>query len=369
MEIKMEDKKRPFRPIPPGEILKEELDSRGWTQGDFAEITGKLLQTINTIIAGKRAITPETAILFSEALKTSPEFWLNLESAFRLDLLHQEQHKADLVSQKAKLYGIAPVKELIKRGWIKASESISQLETEVMNFFGISDIETSPSIAANFRKSGKGIIDTPALMAWVRKAEIEARKMSCPKFDPNKFKQSIKQLPGFSASDTLASQIPQKLCELGIRLVLVPHLPQTRVDGAAFWLDSKMPVVAISLRMDRSDNFWFTLMHELAHLLESYNSNVSYIDNDIAGKPENKIEEKANKTARDTLIPQESFIFFVKENKPYFSRNVVISFANELGIHPSIVVGRLQYEELIPYTNLRNLISKVRPVLGEYVKA
>ncbi len=86
----MEDKKRPFRPIPPGEILKEELDSRGWTQGDFAEIIGNPLQTINTIIAGKRAITPETAIIFSKALKTSPEIWLNLESAFRLDLLHYE---------------------------------------------------------------------------------------------------------------------------------------------------------------------------------------------------------------------------------------------------------------------------------------
>ena len=365
----MEDKKRPFRPIPPGEILKEELDSRGWTQGDFAEITGKPLQSINTIIAGKRAITPETAILFSKALKTSPEFWLNLESAFRLDLLHQGQHKTDLVSQKAKLYSIAPVKELIKRGWIKASSSISRLETEVMDFLGISDLESSPSIAANFRKSNKGIIDAPALIAWVRKAEIDARQMTCPDFDANKLKQDIKQLPGFSKSTALTSQIPKKLCELGIRLVFVPHLPQTRVDGAAFWIESKMPVVAISLRMDRIDNFWFTLMHELTHLLDSYNTNVSYLDSDIFGEPENKIEEKANKMARDTLIPPERFRFFVKENKPYFSRNVVISFANELGIHPSIVVGRLQYEELIPYTNLRNLISKVRPVLGEHVKA
>ncbi len=361
--------KRPFRPIPPGDILKEELDSRGWTQGDFAEITGKPLQTINTIIAGKRAITPETAILFSKALKTSPEFWLNLESAFRLDLLHQEQYKTDLVSQKAKLYSIAPVKELIKRGWIKAPESIGQLEAEVMDFLGISDLESSPSIAVNFRKSNRGIIDTPALMAWVRKAEIEAREMRCPDFDLKKLKKDIKQLPGFSVSAESTSQIPQKLCDLGIRLVFVPHLPQTRVDGAAFWLDSKMPVVAISLRMDRSDNYWFTLMHELAHLLDSYNSNVSYIDNDIAGEPENKTEEKANKKARDTLIPPDRFKLFVKENKPYFSRNVVISFANELGIHPSIVVGRLQYEKLIPYTNLRNLISKVRPVFGEYVKA
>ncbi len=365
----MEDKKRPFRPIPPGEILKEELDSRGWTQGDFAEITGKPLQTINTIIAGKRAITPETAILFSRALKTSPEFWLNLESAFRLDLLHQEQHRTDLVSQKAKLYSIAPVKELIKRGWIKASESISQLETEVMDFLGVSDLESSPSVAVNFRKSNKGLIDTPALMAWVRKAEIEARKMTCPEFDPKLLKMSLERLPGLSENDELTYQVPKKLCEFGIRLILVPHLPQTRVDGAAFWIDKKKPVIAMSLRLDRADNFWFTLIHEIAHLLDSYKSNVSYIDNDIAGEPENKIEEKANKTARDTLIPPERFKYFVKEHKPYFSRSVVISFANELGIHPSIVVGRLQYEDLIPYTNLRNLISKVRPVLGEYVSA
>lgn len=363
----MEDKKRPFRPITPGEILKDELDSRGWTQGDFAEITGKPLQAINAIIAGKRAIIPETAILFSKALETSPEFWLNLESAYRLDMLHKEQHKADIVSRKAKLYSIVPVKELIKRGWIKASGSIGQLEAEVIDFLGISGLEDSPSIAVRFRRSGKGIIDTPALMAWVRKAEIEARKISCPKFDLKKLKQFIKQLPEFSANAESTAQIPQKLCELGIRLVFVPHLPQTRVDGAAFWLNSKMPVVAISLRMDRADNFWFTLMHELAHLVESSKSNVSYIDNDITGEPENKIEEKANRTARDMLIPKESFKDFVKQNKPYFSRKIVISFANELGIDPAIVVGRLQYEKLIPYTNLRNLITKVRPVLSEHV--
>lgn len=81
----MKDRKRPFRPVPPGEILKEELDARGWTQGDFAEISGKPLQAINAIIAGKKAITPETAILFSEALGTSPEFWLNLEDSYRKD--------------------------------------------------------------------------------------------------------------------------------------------------------------------------------------------------------------------------------------------------------------------------------------------
>ena len=77
----MTKKKSSYRPILPGEILKEELDARGWTQADFAEITGKPLQAINEIIAGKKAITPGTAILFSEALGTSPEFWLNAQKA------------------------------------------------------------------------------------------------------------------------------------------------------------------------------------------------------------------------------------------------------------------------------------------------
>ncbi len=361
----MEIRKRPYRPIPPGEILKEELDARGWTQGDFAEITGKPLQAINAIIAGKKAITPETAILFSEALGTSPEFWLNLESAYRLDMLYQEQHKAELVSRKAKLYSIAPVKELIKRGWIKASESINLLEAEVLDFLGISDMDTPSAIAANFRKSGTGVIDTPSLTAWIRKAEIEARKRSCPEFDLKKFRHSVKVLALLSAEEQTTRQIHQELCELGIRLVFVPHLPQTRVDGAAFWLDKKSPVVTLSLRMDRIDNFWFTLMHELAHLLESSRSNVSYIDKDITDEPKNEIERKANQTARDLLIPPQRFGDFVSRNKPYFSRKVVISFARDLGIHPAIVVGRLQYEKLIPYTNLRNLISKVRPIFSE----
>lgn len=91
----METSKRPYRSIPPGEVLKDELDARRWTQGDFAKITDRPLQAINEILAGKKAITPETALLFSKALGTSPEFWLNLESAFRLDKLYLDQQKPD----------------------------------------------------------------------------------------------------------------------------------------------------------------------------------------------------------------------------------------------------------------------------------
>src|SRR5574337_193016 len=167
MGTDMEIKTRPYKVVPPGEILKEEIEARGWTQGDFAEIIGRPLQAVNEILMGKKAITPETAVLFSQALGTTPEFWLNLESAYRLDLLHKEKREPDHVTRKAKLYSKAPVKELIRRRWIKPTKSPEQLEAEVCNFLGISNLDEEPPIAANFKKSNKGVIDAPSLVAWV----------------------------------------------------------------------------------------------------------------------------------------------------------------------------------------------------------
>ncbi len=365
----METVKRPYRAIPPGEILKDELDARGWTQGDFAEITGKPLQAISEIVTGKKAITPETALLFSEALGTTAEFWLNLESAYRLDLLHQARSSTETVSRKAKLYSKAPVKELIRRRWIKPSKSIDQLEAEVCGFLGISSLDEEPKLAANFRKSTAGLIDAPSLMAWVRKAEIEARKLSCPEFDIAKLKNVMADLPKLSTDEREAAPLPKRLCELGVRLVFVPHLPQTRVDGAAFWLDNDktLPVVALSLRMDRIDNFWFTLLHELVHIVESSRRPISYLDSDIINEPENEIERKTNQKARDLLIPPGSFRNFVSRTKPYFSRSVVMAFAGDLGIHPAIVVGRLHHEQELPHSHLRNLMGRVRPIFAKYI--
>lgn len=364
MEAEMNNTPRPYCPISPGEILREELEARDWTQGDFAEIIGRPKQVVNEIISGKKAITPETSILFAEALGTSAEVWLNLEASYRLDILHQKQQKANLVSRKAKLYSKAPIKELIKREWIQASKSIDQLETAVLRFLGIPDLNSTPSLMANFRRTDAEDIDTPSLVAWARKAEVEANKLTCPAFKPERLKQAIPEIILLSAKEHTIRQVPHELCELGMRLVFVSHLPRTRVDGAAFWLDETSPVIALSLRLNRVDNFWFTLMHEIAHILSGHQNAAAYLDNDLADEPQNETERQTNQTARDWLIPPDLFSTFVESNKPFFSKNVVICFAQELGIHPAIIVGRLQHEKQIPYTNLRNILGKVRPIFA-----
>src|SRR5215813_9343969 len=136
METDMKPALRPFRPVKPGEILQEELEAREWTQADLAEILGRPVQAINEIIVGKKAITPDTALALSQALGTSPEYWLNLESAYRLDLLHERRSSGSEISRRSRLYSIAPVKELMKRRWIDVSTpfDLDRLEQEVCRF-------------------------------------------------------------------------------------------------------------------------------------------------------------------------------------------------------------------------------------------
>src|ERR1700676_443472 len=113
---------RPFAPISPGEILEEGLEARSWSQRDLAAVIGRPVQVVNEIIAGKKSITPETALALSEALGTSADYWLGLESRYRLDLLQSKKNPSQesTVQRRAKLFSKVPVNELIKRGWIRA---------------------------------------------------------------------------------------------------------------------------------------------------------------------------------------------------------------------------------------------------------
>jgi HTH-type transcriptional regulator/antitoxin HigA len=98
--------------FPPGELLREELEARGWTQADLAEILGRPPRLVSEIIRGKRSITPETAKGLAEALGTSPQLWMNLESAYQLSKVRQEDNS---VAKRARLFEKAPIKDMVRR--------------------------------------------------------------------------------------------------------------------------------------------------------------------------------------------------------------------------------------------------------------
>lgn len=350
----------PAEVFPPGEFLRDELEARGWTQADLAKVLGRPLQTVNEILAGRKTITPETAQGLGAALGTSAQFWLNLESAYRLS--KARQNSSDVTS-RARLYSLAPVNDMVRRGWIKGADDPKALEEELLRFFDARSLEDAPSVCFAARKSTTYEETTPAQLAWVCRAKRIAKGVGATRFDPKVFREGLPELRRLIASEHDVRQAPKFLAELGVRLVVVEHLPRTRIDGAALWIDERTPVVAVSFRHDRIDWFWFTLCHELAHIrngdCESLDSNlVGEGRQPTADKPE--IEQRADREAAELLVPAKEMEGFIRRVQPLYYKKKIIQFANRIQVHPGIIVGQLQHRDEIKYSHSREMLVKVR---------
>jgi HTH-type transcriptional regulator / antitoxin HigA len=350
------------------------LDRRGWTQADFATIVDRPLQAINEIISAKKSITPETARAFAQALGTSAQHWLELESTYRLGLLERRVHDEGHISRRSRLYAAAPINELLKRRWINATRAtaLDELEREVCRFLGVASLDERPEVRFVARKTRPNDPHTSAQVAWVRRVQAVASTLRVPYFDKTALGLLVGDIPRSSRTELGTRQIPSLLAQVGIRFTVVEPLPNTRIDGAALWLTPSSPVIAVTLRFDRVDAFWFTLMHELAHVLNDDGQH-TFLDTELIGKsPEptderTDVERRADESAAEWLIPQAQFDKFLRLRQGYLSRGAILAFAEALGIHPAIVVGRLQHLGLVPWSHHRNLLTRIRGVLHETV--
>lgn len=358
----------PAETFPPGEFLKEELEARGWTQIDLAEILGRPIQAINEIIAGKKTITPDTAKELADALGTSAQFWLNLESTYQLG---RAKAPDPAVTRRARLYELAPIKEMVKRGWIEQSSSVEVIEKQICQFFHIEALDKEPIFLRHAaRKSTSYARLSPAQRAWLFRAFHLARGIEAKPFSDVLFEKGLAQLRQLMGDAEEARHIPRVLSESGVRFIVIEPLPQTGIDGVAFWFDAKSPVVALSCRYDRIDWFWFTLMHELAHVKNRDGlTERGEVDTNLVGqeavrtdqKPE--YEQEADKFAAEFLIPQTKIESFIVRVGPLYSKQKIKGFASVMQVHPGIVVGQLQRRDKISYAHNREMLAKVRHIV------
>ncbi len=351
----------PARVVAPGRILSRELEARGWTQKDLANIIKRPPQAINEIIQGTKKITPETALELSDAFGTSADFWNNLEANYRLHLAKKQKKDSD-IQRRSRLYNLVPIDELIKRQWIPLTDSIDDLEKAVCDFLEISSPNDTPKLAVNCRYNRQLGTENTALLAWMKRVEYLARQQEVGTFNREQLRAAIPDILACAESEEKIAQIPSLLLDLGIHFVIVFHLNKTYLDGAAFYLENN-PVIALTLRHDRIDCFWFTLMHELAHI-EAGHQGV-YLDN-IDYLESNPEEEEANQKARDWLISPDAFESFIAKTNPKFLRKAIEDFAQADKRHPGIIVGRLQHDDVIGYNTLRKYLVKVRSYLTNW---
>lgn len=364
--------RRPAEVFPPGDFLREELEERGWTQQDLADILGRPPRVVNEIINAKRSITPETAKELSAALGTSPEFWLNLETAYQLWHV-RDRDKSDAVARRARLYRIAPIAQMARRGWLALSENLDVLEQRLRDFFGVDVLGEAPPpfLSHAARKSTPYDNLTAAQTAWLFRVRALARTIPASAFQSNALDEVIAQVRALAPAPEALHALPSILAGAGIRFVVIEVLPGTRIDGVCFWMDGA-PVIALSLRYDRIDGFWHTLMHELGHIRAGDGLS---LDTDIIrpavpadgdAPPERpEAEQRADSFAVECLVPQQALETFIRQHRPRYAEQQIIQFAGTCQVHPGVVVGQLQFRREIPYSHHRRMLAPVREQLAE----
>ncbi|MGC9399952.1 MAG: HigA family addiction module antitoxin [Anaerolineae bacterium] len=353
---------KPARVPAPGQIIRRELEARGWTQKDLAEIMDRPEQTISQIVNAHKRITPETALQLAAAFGTSADLWLGLEKEYQLYLARKEHNHSE-IRRKSRLHSMVPLTEIIRRGWIKAQDTLEALEQEVRDFLEVSSLEEQPSMAVSLRRSDAYDPQIAAQTAWVKRVEHLARAQAVEAFDLARLQTDIPQLLSHAQHVEDVANVPNFLRRHGVHFLIVPHLERTYVDGAAFTLEGH-PVIALSLRYDRIDNFWFTLMHELAHIVAEHEG--GHLDNldEPAESPE---EIEANQMAQDWLVDAAALAHFVETTQPYFSHAKIKAFAANLQRHPGVIVGRLHHEGILDYNHSRKFLVKVSPHLEAWI--
>jgi HTH-type transcriptional regulator / antitoxin HigA len=357
----------PAEAFPPGDYLREELEAREWTQSDLSEILGKSLPLVNEVILGKREITPATAQALAAALGTSAQFWLNLEATYRLYVESQRSSSDDAsVSRRATVYSKVPVKEIVKRGWIEKSSNVDVLERNVCRFLEISNIEDEPDFIPHAaRKSASYDGVNTSQRAWLYRARQLGRIARVERtFTSTSVSRAIGSLTRLLETPEEARHVSKILSEHGIRLVIVEPISKTKIDAVTFWLDRRSPVIAMSLRYDRIDWFWFTLIHELRHVENGDGKDTlrPIIDDleALRSKEAPESEKRINRWAADRIIPSAEMDEFVARTRPLYSRARIMNFAKRIKVHPGLVVGQLHHRDEVGYSHSRNLLVKIR---------
>lgn len=351
--------------FPPGEFIDDELEARGWSQVELAEILGRPPRLICELIAGKRAITPETAKGLGAAFGTGAEFWMNLERDYQLSTA---VHDDRAVQRRARLHEKAPIKEMIKRGWLGAAASIDELERQLLAFLELADLDEEPRFAhATPRRIGRKL--SPAEWAWVYRVKQIASAVPSRSYSMERLLATIGKMESLLLAPADAAKVPRMLSECGVRFILVEKLPGSAVDGACCWLNDKSPVIAMSLRRDRIDNFWFVLRHELEHVLRGDGKNGAMIDLELEGERTgtgqnlSREERAANAAASTFCVPEGKLKSFMVSTHPYHYERDVLEFARSVGRHPGLVVGQMQ-SRLNNYSYLTRHLVKIRAVVA-----
>ena len=342
---------RSYIATPPGATIKEQLDDRGMSQKEFASRMDMSEKHISHLINWEVRLTPDVAYRLEMVLGLPARFWSNLEAIYREKLAKVEAENAlDTDIELAKKF---PYKEMAKNGWVPDTQKVEERAINLRKFFEVVQLKwlTNNNLIPNIACRRLSITEKAdfALIAWVQRAKLVSREITT---GPINLDELMKQVPKIRAMTTedpsvFCPELFRLLSNCGIALVLLPHIGGSFLHGATFYDKNKI-VIGLTLRGKDADKFWFSLFHEIGHILLGHLNQETEIDDNA--------EVAADQYARDTLIAPSMFQSFV--NQGIFTKDAILTFSESIGIDPGILVGRLQKEGYIEFSWHNDLKTK-----------
>ena len=330
-----ENTKFPVEVQDPVDAILFRMAEKGLKQADLIQYFGSSSR-VSEVLNKKRPLTVPMIKSLSIGLGISTDTLLGLNAS------NSENAKSSEIE-----WSKFPIKEIEKRGWLKSLSRSTQtsIDEVVKSFIAEAGLQFG---AASFRRTFGGEANSPstkyALYAWLARVILKARskKSSLGSFDKSllssSFIKEVAQLSWFDDGPKLAVEYLEKH---GIAVVFEKHLKGTLLDGAALKDQDGTPIIGITLRHDRLDNFWFTLIHELAHVWKHIDDDTAFLD-DTESSSEDRREIEANRITKEAFIPR--LIWKRSEVLKSPTKSSIDLLSRELRIHPAVIAGRLRRE-------------------------
>ena len=346
---------RPFKLFPPGRFITDRLEDRNWSQGELATVLGITPTHLSQVMKGDSPLTYDMAQRLGATFDTSAQYWSNLYLGY-VQWKNEANPELTETQVRSTIYERMPVKDMVKKKWLKPSKGVKDLEMQALNYWGLkkldfSFIDNHFTPCLNRKSEAYNQFNASYAATWFQKAKTVAAPIKVPTYKKARLEALAKSLHTFTPNE---QNIPDFLSELnacGVKFFVLPHLEKTYLDGAAF-MDGKNPVAVYTARYKRIDNFWFTVAHEIAHVLKHIGPDCPFVLDDLKRGDVDKLEKEANQLAGKWLKHAEAINWIEANRGAYITRSMVLACAEEVGIHPSIVIGAMAHADMVSFRNL-----------------
>jgi HTH-type transcriptional regulator/antitoxin HigA len=349
----------------PGQLLEWLLDERGWTKRTLAVVLNMDEAKINRLSSDKQPMTADFALLLEEVFGVEASVFLALQCTFDLAMARITSQPDPKRATRAQIHHGLPLADMIKRGWISAKDVRDpNLEVELSRFFGTNRLEDIEILPHSAKKTEVSSPATPVQLAWLYRVKKIASELLVARYSDEALRAAISKLKPLLVSPEGVRKVPRTLAEAGVRFLIVESLPGAKIDGVCFWLNDRSPVVAMTTRFDRIDNFWFVLRHELEHVLQGHGKDKIMLDTNLAGDDAERSdisdeETIANQAASEFCVPKKMMDAFVARKAPFFHDRDILAFAKIINVHPGIIAGQIRHRTN-SFHRFQNYLVKVR---------